>query len=517
MAWIWCWHAGITNYHYDGVAHLNIARLVFDHQHPSLRMLGTIWLPLQHLLLIPLVQIDYFWRTGLAGSLISLGAFWLACHHLFSLALLLYPHRCAGWLALLCFLLNPNLLYLQSTPLGEMLYIACSLGFTHQLCVFLDNGRQRALLATAAYAALASLARYDGWALVLWGGMAALGGMVLQRRSWQKTLQSMASYGALAGVGIGAWLVYNWRVYGDPLAFLKGEYSTQARIVRILAEAGLSQYAPFHNLGAAWMYYREAILISAGTALFKLGCLGFGLYLLRFCKDRKLPAWGFLFFFPPFFYIYNMTRGTGIIYVPAFPPYGLLNVRYTSLFFPALCLFLPAVALLAGQLAGWLRGQIKSIRPSPLFGQRVELTAGLLLLATVGWQCAGQLGKGPNGVAFCEEAYLNGVERRQAEFKMAAFLHDHYDGAPILMDISEHGLIPQQAGISLVHFINQSAYDLWVAALERPSAEANWIVVEKSDAIWQRLAQSADLRERFMLLAEFQSPFEAPLRVYKKK
>jgi len=37
----------------DAVAHINIARRVFDSRTPGLLQLGTVWLPLPHLLMIP--------------------------------------------------------------------------------------------------------------------------------------------------------------------------------------------------------------------------------------------------------------------------------------------------------------------------------------------------------------------------------------------------------------------------------------------------------------------------------
>ena len=50
----------------DAVAHINIARRVFDSQTPGLLQLGTVWLPLPHLLMIPfiLVERDVAERSG---------------------------------------------------------------------------------------------------------------------------------------------------------------------------------------------------------------------------------------------------------------------------------------------------------------------------------------------------------------------------------------------------------------------------------------------------------------------
>ena len=50
----------------DAVAHINIARRVFDSRTPGLLQLGTVWLPLPHLLMIPFLLSDWMWKTGLA-------------------------------------------------------------------------------------------------------------------------------------------------------------------------------------------------------------------------------------------------------------------------------------------------------------------------------------------------------------------------------------------------------------------------------------------------------------------
>ena len=42
----------------DAVAHINIARRVFDSKTPGLLQLGTVWLPLPHLLMIPFLISD---------------------------------------------------------------------------------------------------------------------------------------------------------------------------------------------------------------------------------------------------------------------------------------------------------------------------------------------------------------------------------------------------------------------------------------------------------------------------
>ena len=51
----------------DAVAHINIARRVFDSRTPGLLQLGTVWLPLPHLLMIPFLLSNWMWKTGVGG------------------------------------------------------------------------------------------------------------------------------------------------------------------------------------------------------------------------------------------------------------------------------------------------------------------------------------------------------------------------------------------------------------------------------------------------------------------
>src|SRR5437660_5646226 len=62
---------GYLLYYGDAEAHLNIARRVVDSQTPGYDQLGSPWLPLPHVLMLPLVRVDSLWRSGLAGAIPS--------------------------------------------------------------------------------------------------------------------------------------------------------------------------------------------------------------------------------------------------------------------------------------------------------------------------------------------------------------------------------------------------------------------------------------------------------------
>ena len=106
----------------DAVAHLHIARRVFDSHQPRLTQLGSVWLPLPHVLLIPFVQFYSWWASGIAGIIPSALAYLAACAGLYRLSRRWLPWPCAV-LALAFFATNPNLLYLQTTAMTEPLFL----------------------------------------------------------------------------------------------------------------------------------------------------------------------------------------------------------------------------------------------------------------------------------------------------------------------------------------------------------------------------------------------------------
>jgi hypothetical protein len=203
-----------------------------------------------------------------------------------------------------------------------------------------------------------------------------------------------------------------------------------------------------------------------------------------------------------------MMRGSGIIFVPILPPYGILNVRYTALFIPGLCLFLPGIVTTlvhsvrrVGRLS-WLSG---------VTGAKFGVAAILAVLVTSSlWQVR----RGLSGVAFVREAYVNGFERKQTDYQAAAFFRSHYDGQPILIDLGQHGILPQQARIPLINLINEAT--AWESALARPSLFAGWIVVQEGDGVWKFPVNKRDLEAQFEKVFEASTPFEKPLKIYRK-
>ena len=116
------WHAHALLNYGDAVAHLHIARRVFDCRIPRFSELGSVWLPLPHILMVPFVQVYSWWANGIAGIIPSTLAWLAACLGLYCLGRI-WLTRGPAIVALAFFALNPNLLYLQTTAMTEPLFL----------------------------------------------------------------------------------------------------------------------------------------------------------------------------------------------------------------------------------------------------------------------------------------------------------------------------------------------------------------------------------------------------------
>src|SRR6202007_2261343 len=111
----------------DAIAHINIARRVFDSRTPGLLQLGTVWLPLPHLLMMPFLLSKMMWQRGAGGSIPSMAAYVFSVVGMFRLIRgtlsVMSPTdglaRTAAWIAALIFRAHPNRLYMHSTARGD--------------------------------------------------------------------------------------------------------------------------------------------------------------------------------------------------------------------------------------------------------------------------------------------------------------------------------------------------------------------------------------------------------------
>ncbi len=462
----WCAYHGYTLYYGDAEAHLNIARRVLDSRTPGPEQLGTVWLPLPHVLMLPFVMREAWWRSGVAGALPSAAGFVTAAAFLYAAARRLYTSAAAALAAALLFALNPNMLYLQATPMNEAILAAALAALLWSTVVFRDSPSLWAVLAAAAASNAASLTRYEGWFLI---PFVALYILITARRKSHALI-----FAALAALGPLAWLAHNQYYYSNALEFYDGDFSAQAIYARQVA-AGVARYPGDHNWSQAIHYYFAAVTLTQGWVLLALGALG---AIAALAKKMWWPL--LLLALPPAFYVWSMHSSGTPLYVPTLWPHSWYNTRYALAALPV------AALAAAGAVA---------ILPAKLHA----LGAAVVVLAVASsWALA--------GAPLCwTESAVNSSARRAWTGQAAAYLAANYQsGDGIIYSFGDLTGVLREAGIPLREGLHQGNRPSWDAAVLRPDLffHEEWVLAvagDKVDEAVTRLGPRYELKKRIMV------------------
>ena len=452
----------------DAVAHLHIARRVVDSLNPGFRQLGSVWLPLPHILLIPFVLNMKWWQNGMAGAIPSVLTYVAGCVGIFRLARRWLEVGPAA-LAVLFYATNASLLYLATTAMTEPLYLA-EMIWAVVLLVELaaavaaekDGLAAHGLRYLSLVLAAAVFTRYDGW---IYAAAAWFAATVIVMRSSRRSalLGEWVLFSVVVVVSPLLWLAYNAKQFHDPLDFLRGPYSARAIELRT-TPPGAGHYPGYHNLRIAWTYFLKAAQLNAvwpscGKLLVGIAAVGSVAALMR-----HRSAWPTLLFWLPLpFYAYSVAYGSVPIFLPMWLPYAFYNTRYGMELLPAFALFVAfSVAALMLRV--------------PRFQHWLPPVAGLLILVN----SAALLHARP---LVLQEAMRNGRSRIAFEHALAMKLAEIARGEPILMYTSAHVGALQQARIPLKQTVNEGDYYQWNAALADPAAASPWVVAIDGDPV----------------------------------
>lgn len=209
----------------DAASHLVKARQLVDSWQPGIQNVGTVWLPIPHLLLLPFSAIDPLFYSGAAGPVVGIPLLIGTAVLLFAIVRRLTNSRPIAFLSALLFGLNPNIVYLALTPMNELnFFFFVALG-GYALQRWLYGGGDRWLAGCSIAVTLATLCRYEAWLLAPFVALLATVESFSswkrkeQRRAWQMVLIALLS---LAGIVL--WLCWNNFMYGDPLQFAPWKY-----------------------------------------------------------------------------------------------------------------------------------------------------------------------------------------------------------------------------------------------------------------------------------------------------
>jgi hypothetical protein len=282
-----CYYArqGLTLSHYDAKAHLVVARRVLDSLTPEYSQIGAVWLPLPHLLNLLPVQIDWFYRTGASGVAISVLSFGLGCFAIARIVLQVTASRIGALASVALFAFDPDILYLQSTPMTEPLLFGLTLLSVSLVLEWVARGADYEPKAAGWALVGACLTRYEAWCVM--AALVALTYVALLRRGTSpiaslRATANLAAYPALAIIAfilhsrftIGEWFVTGGffvtdpRTLGNPLtSFLQVSYGLRQLVndpLVVLSVAGVLLVA---IRGLTWRE-RSADLVVLALAAF---------------------------------------------------------------------------------------------------------------------------------------------------------------------------------------------------------------------------------------------------------
>ncbi len=442
----------------DAYAHLLIPRRVFDNVTPGLAQLGGVWLPLPHLLMLPFVWNDYLFRSGLAGSIPSMVCFVLAANYIYLTARYLTNNRPASFIGTLIFVVNPNVLYLQSTALTEPVLIATLVAAGYYFLRWAREDDPRLLIWVAFATFLASLARYDGWFLylALLAGVIAIGR--LRRDGLERIRANLLIFGSLGGLGIALWFVWNQLIFGDALYFQRGPYASQTQQTILLRAHLLYTY---HDLWQSVRYYTIDAMQNLGPMLF---CLAIAALVLWYRRPITPEHIALSVFLTPFaFYVLALFLGQAALYAPgAVPPNDLVhqiyNARYGVQVVAPAALF---VAMLAArqQVGRW------QVAPRVMFATLILVVMAQTTLTLHGGIIS--LQDGQSGID-CASPH-----------PIVTYLAEHYQGGRILEDLYANKIdaINLEATIDFRNMVYEGSRSLWQQALAHPGSVVDWVII----------------------------------------
>jgi hypothetical protein len=424
----------------DAEAHLDIARRIVDSLTPGWSQVGTTWLPLPHLLMLPLVRNDWLWRTGLAGAITSGASMTLAVTFLFAAMRRIFAETTAAAVGAAVFLLNPNTLYLGSIPMSEAVFFASLFALLYFTVRFRDTRGWGALLGASLAAFCGTLTRYEAWFLLPFVAVY----LVIGGRG--KRIAAAIIFCLIAAVGPALWLAHNRWYYGDPLYFFRGPYSAMA----------LQGTRPYPGRGdwrlAAQYFFMAGQAVAGWPAVFVLA-VG---TLLALARRVVWPV--LLLVLPLGFYTWAIHSSGVPIFVPALWPHTFYNTRYGMAFLPLLAL---GAAALARQL------------PKKIFalGLVLAVLSPFLIHPTtppVTWQ----------------EADTNSRVRRAWIARTADYLKEAAGpNQTFLTGFGELTPIYRTLGVPLRETLTGDNDLEWNAAMARPDLflHTDWAVVESGD------------------------------------
>lgn len=452
---------GLTLSHYDSRGHLIVARRIADSITPGWQQIGAVWLPLPHLLNFFPVQVDALYRSGASAVAISVGSFVVATTAIAWIVLELSGSALGALAAAAAFASNPNVLYLQATPMTEPLQLALTTSAIALLLRWLNAatggvppgltpvGGPTAAGVGWAFAA-AALTRYEAWTVTIAALLAAILARSRHGDSWSRAARRVAPIAIYPAAAATAFVIFSRIVIGRwfvSSGFFVPENKALGRPLVAMAEIG---WGALMLSGYLTMAVAAAGLIALLVASVRYRARADGFVALSLLAVAALPWAAFLNGHP-------------------------FRIRY----------MVPLLAIQAVGV-GAAVGTIRRLRPIVF----------VLVVGVVAYELRPLDASAPM-VVEAQWDRPNTPARQQ----VTDCLRRTYGGEKIMASMASLGHYMQQtaqAGFALGDFLHEGNGDIWLAALHDPRPFVGWLMIEEKANGGDMLARIARENPRFL-------------------
>lgn len=471
----------------DARSHLDIGRRVVEGLKPGLAQIGSVWLPLPHLLMVPTIWNDTMWHTGLAGSLQSMISF-------VATGILIYMYLkklSVGWLGrvvgVFVFAANVNILYLQSIAMTELLLLATMTAACYYLLLWIQREKIVDIIKAAGFVMLSSLIRYDGWFLFLFAGLLLL--ITTFRRAgetgtlskiniikkYKVTEGTLVLYATLAGAGIALWFLWNLLIFKDPFYFAFGPFSAHAQQEQLLAAGNLATKG---NMILSIKTFIIAMLYNSYVSTVLIGLLGAILLWIDKRHSANVRIISLALLAPLLFNIIALYLGHSVLFIQGMYGNTWFNVRYGIMLAPSIAIF-----------CGYVIHKLKDLR---------WVIIGILIMTSF-------FAFVNSDAVTIDDATVGSSQKNVSE--VSGWLYRNAKDTPgfVLISAASHDAILFSSQLPMKKFIHEGTGEYWKAALLTPDRWARWIVMrtdDVNDLTFKSLTDSAHSWKEYYNLVE---------------
>ena len=398
------------------------------------------------------VQVDAWYRSGASAIGLSIASMALSAWSLTRLTVRVSGSVVAGAAGTAMLLLNPNILYLQSTPMTEPLLLATCLLAVVMTAEWVDAGAVRGTRAAGLSIVAACMTRYEAWPVC--AALIGLALVALLRRGTApgdslRRCAGLALYPVIALVLFSAnsrWTTGTWFV---PAGFFVPENEALGNAALALAQV---RESTARLSGTAWLWPAYAASALIGWNFVRSRSRASALLVFALAAAVALPWYA---------------------YYQGHP----LRVRYG----------VPLVAACAAITAAGIATLMAPLRP----------LAAVAVIVSVLIQSAPFSARAPM-IAEAQRDASNKIGREA----VTGYLRQHWDGTTIMMSMGSlahymHDL--SQLDMRIRDFLQEGNEQLWVHASTRgPRGFVRWVVIEEHAEGGDALHQAALKDPRFL-------------------